>query len=243
MKALWDGSLQGSGYGAPELRQYYQKSMSRSLVLSIALQIVCFAAYYVFRAPEDQREPPRIAEVIPYRFLIPPSLFQTNISSSAVASAKNLLRPKYAIPIPVADPFVDSSITIPSQRQPGENSGVYGEVFVPGGGVDQAIELEDDVEPAPFRPIEKVPEIAKRVEPKYPEAAIRAGIEGTVVLSVWVDRLGRVRKAVVLRSDAPILVVSAKEAAMQWVFTPAIMQHNPVSVWVSIPFTFKLSGK
>jgi TonB family protein len=243
MKALWDGSLQSSGYGAPELRQYYQKYMSRSLVLSIALQIVCVVTYYVLAVPERRIEPQRIAEVIPYRSLIPPSLFQTSISSSATTSAQSLLRPKYAIPIPVAVPFDDSSSATLFQGHPGENSNVEGGAFVSGTGMDDAVKREDDIEPAPFRPVEKEPKIVKRVEPKYPEAAIRAGIEGMVVLNVWVDRLGRVRKTVVLKSTAPILDASAREAAMLWVFSPGIMQHNPVSVWVSIPFYFRLGGK
>jgi outer membrane biosynthesis protein TonB len=33
----------------------------------------------------------------------------------------------------------------------------------------------------------------------------------------------------------------AVAAAMQWVFTPAVMNNGPVAVWVSIPFKFKLN--
>jgi protein TonB len=244
MKASWDGSLRSSGYGAPELRQYYQKYMSRSLVLSIALQIGCVAAYYAYRTPEDRIEPPRIAEVILHRFPIPPSLFQATVSSSAANGAKSQLHPTYAIPVPVANPFVDTNSAFPTLQQLGKNSGVYSDVMVSGTGFDPMTEWEDDnFEPPPFRPIEKPPEIVKKIEPKYPEIAVRAGIEGTVFLNVWVDKMGRVRKAVVLRSEAQVLNSSAEDAAMQWLFTPAIMQHSPVSVWVSIPFRFKLEGK
>jgi TonB family protein len=243
MKPMLDGSLHRSGYGAPELRQYYQKYMSRSLMLSIVLQIACVTSYYFFQAPEGRIEPPRIAEVISYRSLIPPSLFQRSLSSSTSTGTKSVVRPRYAIPIPAVDPLVDSNNTIPSQRQLGEPSGTYSEFTIVGDGADHAINPEDDnVEPSPFRAIEKTPQVVKRVGPRYPESAIRAGIEGSVILNMWVDRTGKVRKAVVIKSDADILNTSAIEAAMQWVFTPAIMQHGPVSVWVSIPFRFKLRG-
>lgn len=241
-----DGSLRRSGYGATELRQYYQKYMVFSLALSIVLQVVLVTAFYAFRAPEKTSELPRIAEFVPYRSLIPPSLFQTNIPSSASRSsvAKSTVAPNFAIPIPVEDPIVDSNNTVPSQRQPWANDGVFGDAAFFGNVGDQAISLDDDnVEPPPFRPIEKTPEIVRRVEPKYPESAVRGGIEGSVILNIWVDKTGKVRRAVVLRSDAEILNSSAIEAAMQWVFTPAIMQRAPVSVWVSIPFRFRLRDK
>jgi TonB family protein len=62
-------------------------------------------------------------------------------------------------------------------------------------------------------------------------------------VKVWVDKEGKVRKAVVLKSDAEIFNQAATDAAQQWVFTPAVMQKGPVAVWVSIPFRFRLSNK
>ncbi|GAG02318.1 unnamed protein product, partial [marine sediment metagenome] len=35
----------------------------------------------------------------------------------------------------------------------------------------------------------------------------------------------------------------AVKAAMSFVFTPAYMNNGPVSVWVSIPFKFKLADR
>ncbi len=68
-------------------------------------------------------------------------------------------------------------------------------------------------------------------------------MEGTVYLKLWVDREGKVRKAVVLKSDADVLEQPAIDAAMQFVFTPAMQHNGPVSVWVSIPFRFNLRGQ
>lgn len=241
-----DGSLRGSGYGALEVRQYYQKYMARSLAFSIVLQTVCVTAFHAFHADEISGEPPRIAEFIPYQYLVPPSLLNGTKPSSSSPSlvTKGIERPKFALPIPVPDPFVDPNNTVPSQQKPWANSGTESDGSVFGNPRDQRVTWDDEnVEPPPFRPVERMPEIVRRVEPTYPESAVRAGIEGLVVLNIWVDKTGKVRKALFLQSESEILNSSAIDAAMRWVFTPAIMQHGPVSVWVSIPFRFKLRGE
>jgi protein TonB len=112
-----------------------------------------------------------------------------------------------------------------------------------GAQIEQDIQIEDDAPPPDFVAYEKEPVVVRKVDPKYPEIALRAGLEGNVYLKVWVDKEGKVRKAVVLKSDAEIFNQAAIDAATQWVFTPAVMQKGPVSVWVSIPFRFRLSNK
>jgi TonB family protein len=102
---------------------------------------------------------------------------------------------------------------------------------------------DDETPPADYVPYEKAPEAVRQVQPKYPDVATRAGLEGTVWVKIWVDRQGKPKKAVVQKSDAEIFNRPATEAAMQWIFTPATTKNGPVSVWVSIPFRFKLEGK
>ncbi len=62
----------------------------------------------------------------------------------------------------------------------------------------------DDTPPPDFVPVEKEPQIVNEVIPKYPELAQRAGIEGRVIVKIWVDKDGKPHKAVVLKSDADI---------------------------------------
>ncbi len=85
--------------------------------------------------------------------------------------------------------------------------------------------------------------VLQKADPVYPELALRAGLEGNVFVKVWVDKTGSVKKVVVLRADAEIFVYPAVEAAKKWTFTPATNQGKPVSVWVSIPFGFRLKGR
>jgi TonB family protein len=51
---------------------------------------------------------------------------------------------------------------------------------------------------------------------------------------------GHVTHTLVARSDADIFNEAALEAARQWVFTPALMQQQPVAVWIVIEFHFSL---
>lgn len=94
-----------------------------------------------------------------------------------------------------------------------------------------------------FVPYDKEPQIVKTVEPKYPEPALRAGLEGKVIVKMWVDKEGKVKQVVVLKSDAEIFNEPAIEAAKQFVFTPASMNKKPIAVWVSYPFRFQLPDK
>jgi protein TonB len=79
------------------------------------------------------------------------------------------------------------------------------------------------------------------VKPRYPEAARRRGIEGTVLLKVRVTEQGRVEAVQVERSAGySELDESATEAVQRWRFEPARRSGEPVAVWVLIPVEFRL---
>ena len=96
---------------------------------------------------------------------------------------------------------------------------------------------------ADFVPYDKEPQIVKKVDPTYPEPARRTGLEGKVIVKMWVDREGKVKQVVVLKSDADIFNEAAIAAAKQFLFTPAYLNNVPVDVWVSFPFRFHLVEK
>jgi periplasmic protein TonB len=109
--------------------------------------------------------------------------------------------------------------------------------------IQQDIKIDDDAPPADFVPVEKEPQVIKKVEPKYPDLAMRAGLEGKVWVKIWVDKEGKPKQVVILKSDAEIFNEPAVDAAKQFLFTPAYMNNGPVSVWVSVPFKFKLADR
>jgi TonB family protein len=93
--------------------------------------------------------------------------------------------------------------------------------------------------------VDEFPAVTKSVNPVYPEEAKKNGIEGTIVLKVLVDKDGNVKKAeVTRRTDGSVaLEQAAIDAAKQWTFKPATIKKQPVQIWVSLPFKFKLSEK
>jgi protein TonB len=174
----------------------------------------------------------------------PPSITQTAAAPS-VAMAANAVKPSIGIPVPVPDAEVNPEQTFATQQELQQQTAPVTEGTGSGSGVAIQPDLKiDDNEPPPdFVPYEKEPTVVKKIEPKYPEIALRAGLEGNVFLKVWVTKEGKVKEAHIIKSDAEIFNQAAIDAALQWVFTPAVMQKGPVAVWVSIPFRFRLTGK
>jgi protein TonB len=109
-----------------------------------------------------------------------------------------------------------------------------------GGAIIVPETIEEEIPPDIFKPAEKPPVPVVYPAPGYPEIAQRAGIEGTVWVRIWVTKEGKAKRAEMLKSDSDLFDQSALDAAMHWVFTPAVMNNGPVAVWVSIPFRFKL---
>lgn len=86
------------------------------------------------------------------------------------------------------------------------------------------------------------PRLVKDVKPKYTSAAMEAGIQGTVLLDVVVQKDGTVGDVEVTRSlDTQYgLDEQAVEAVKQWRFRPGRKDGEAVPVLVEIEFTFTL---
>jgi len=102
---------------------------------------------------------------------------------------------------------------------------------------------QDSQDPPDFVQVDKQPIPLKTVQPQYPDSARRAGIEGTVYVKILVDKEGKARKAVVIKSDAEIFNEPSVKAALGWTFKPAMLNGKPVAVWAALPFHFKLGSK
>ena len=78
-----------------------------------------------------------------------------------------------------------------------------------------------------------------RVNPVYPELAIRARVSGTVVLAAIIDEEGNVTNLKVL-SGHPFLTKAAVEAVSQWKYRPTILNGEPVSVSAGVTVVFRI---
>ena len=92
-----------------------------------------------------------------------------------------------------------------------------------------------------FIPYDDPPQPLSSIRPVYPEIAQEAGIEGTVVVQVFVDKKGRVQDTLILKG---IPNTGLDEAAVMAIkktrFRPAKQRERAVGVWISIPVNFRL---
>src|SRR5262249_32073167 len=85
------------------------------------------------------------------------------------------------------------------------------------------------------------PVLLKRVDPIYPQQALDAGVEGTVVLELHIDAKGAVEHVHVLSSPGFGLDEASIVAAKQFQFKPATEDHVPVATKVAYEQRFAIS--
>ncbi|MBS4028056.1 MAG: TonB family protein [Ignavibacteriales bacterium] len=105
---------------------------------------------------------------------------------------------------------------------------------------EQEEALRDTSDPPEFVPFEVQPVPEKTVNPEYPKEALEKGIEGKVIVKLALRKNGTVKKAVVIQSENEIFNNASINAAMGWKFSPAMLEGRPLSVWVTVPFQFRL---
>ncbi|MBI4535280.1 MAG: energy transducer TonB [Ignavibacteriae bacterium] len=232
----------GAQYGAIELKRVYQKYWLLGMSIAVALHLVVVGSYYLIEILRAEEPPVMNVRIMKYSDLGPPPSITSANTPPPIAVSAPVAKPTVGAPVPVPDAEVSPEQTIATQTEMSQEIAPIVEGTGDGIAIEQDI-IIDDGPPADFVPVEKEPVIVKRVEPKYPELAMRAGLEGRVIVKIWVDKEGKSKQVVILKSDAEIFNEAAVEAAKQWVFTPAYMNNGPVSVWVSVPFKFKLADK
>jgi protein TonB len=104
---------------------------------------------------------------------------------------------------------------------------------------------EEPIQQDPPRPVrldwrsEEATPIVK-VNPVYPDLAVKARAQGVVILEVLVDQQGEPQKVKVLRS-LPLLESAAVDAVKRWRWKPYMVGDQGVPFWVTVTVTFKLT--
>jgi periplasmic protein TonB len=232
-------------YGATELKRVYQRYWTIAFCIAVAVHMGIVGSYYLIGLLSEEEPPMVMVRIMKYSDLGPPPSITSANTPPPIAVSAPTAKPTVGAPVPVPDAEVSPEQTMATQTEMSQTVAPISEGAAGEGGVEiqQDIKIDEDAPPADFVPVEKEPVPIKRVEPKYPELAMRAGLEGKVWVKIWVDKEGKPRQVVVLKSDAEIFNEPAVEAAKQWLFTPAYMNNGPVAVWVSIPFRFKLADR
>ncbi len=105
---------------------------------------------------------------------------------------------------------------------------------------------ESDEEADIFVVVEEMPELVGGIKSlydviQYPDLALRAGIEGTVVVQFVIETDGKPTNLNVMKSAGSILDTAALEAIAKLRFKPGKQRGKPVRVRYAMPVRFKLT--
>jgi protein TonB len=170
-------------------------------------------------------------------------------------AARAAVAPRPAPKAPtVASGFV-APIEVPEEIRPeqgldlGVEGGVPGGVEggVPGGVVGGVVGGLPDAPPPPAATPVRVggdvrePRKVLDAAPVYPDLAVKAHLEGIVIIEATIDAHGRVVDARLLRS-VPMLDEAALEAVRKWVYTPTLLSGVPTPVVMTVTVNFQLKA-
>jgi protein TonB len=155
-------------------------------------------------------------------------------------------------PVPQEAPKFQAPVEVPEEIAPEESldlgveGGVPGGVEggVPGGVVGGVVGGLPDA-PPPQQAVRvggqiKEPKKLKNIDPKYPDIAKQARVQGVVILECTISPQGKVTDVKVLRG-IPLLDAAAIEAVKQWVYSPTLLNGVPVPVIMTVTVNFRLS--
>ncbi|MBI4551250.1 MAG: energy transducer TonB [Candidatus Latescibacteria bacterium] len=228
-----------------ELKQVYQSFFWKSFLCASAFVLFLAVDYYVVMAVRESRKV-YSTRIVKYSDLGPPPPL-TDAPPMPEVPVSAPARPVVGIPEPVPDTEVSAEQTIATQTEMSQGIAPIirdtgAQNIIVEAPKEEKIVVEEEVLPAPdeFVAFEELPVPISQQQPKYPEMARRAGVEGMVILHVLIDKSGKVRDVRVIKGIGAGLDEAAVEAVRQWIYTPAIQNHKPVAVWVSQPMRFKL---
>ncbi|MCL4549567.1 MAG: energy transducer TonB [Bacteroidetes bacterium] len=235
-------------YGAFELKQLYPRNYAVGVAIAIFLHLLGIGSYYFYQAmtKEDSDNIPTV-RIMKYSELGPPPSI-ANEAPPQIAIAAQVAPPTVGVPVPVPDEQAPPEQTIATQQEMSKQAApaLGNDVGTGAAQITQDIKIEqqtDDPDMNAFVAVEKLPEMVVAAKPEYPEIAKRAGITGKVFVKVLVDKEGRPKKAVVIKTDSELFNQSAVEAAMKSAFTPALQNNHPIAVWIVLPYRFTLADQ
>ena len=230
-----------AAYGYQELRLFHQRYMMLAMLAAIFVQFAIVGGYHLAEWLKPLDPPIKVIKISIETLLPPPSTHEQlpNIGAPIISSSF-----KIGIPVPVPEYDVNPDKTFAGQDDLRNIADHQWDVVGPG-----KVEIEPltnppaDPDPLPdkYECVERPPEIVMTSVPEYPDLARRIGLDGSATINVLVDKEGKVKKALLMKSSDDVFIQPALEAAKKWIFTPALMNGKPVLVWVAIPFRFRLA--
>jgi TonB family protein len=81
--------------------------------------------------------------------------------------------------------------------------------------------------------------LSQKVQPNYPEQALKAGLQGAVVLQAWIGTDGNIRELKLVRGSL-LLGQAAYKAVKQWRYKPYLLNGRAVEAQTFVTVNFRL---
>ncbi len=233
-------------YGAFELKRCYQKNMFTGTIVSGLIPLVIFLCFVIAGLLSPAEVPvPTKDRVIKIGPPPPPTAFKP-VKKRIYAKPKEFTPPQFAVPRPVEDDAIETvnvlatinqKVLVDKNNIP-DNPGVYSDPDAEYAGIVEELIPPPDT----FIPRTQNPHLVTAPQPKYPEMARQAGIEGHVWVQIYVDAEGNVIKAEIQKPSGANAGFEEAALAAAWgrIYRPAMQNDQPVGVWISYKVTFKL---
>lgn len=255
-------------YGAYQMRRQYTRYLSRSAIIAFLLfmSVTALPKMISWIAPADSEETDTIIpDVIILESLssieAPEKEKEPEVQPDLPSPpARPMPTVAFPIPKPTPDDEVVQDEPFPEDddldekkvgltTQDGDDEGLdYNwDDFGDGTGTPDEVEgFLDDAEDDPYKYVhlENPPRPVNMDELKdligYPPLAVEAGIEGEVVLRIYIDKRGDYLKHIVAKNPHPILTRAVEKQIHHLKMTPGIQGTRPIKVWVTLPVSFSL---
>jgi protein TonB len=211
--------------------------------VALAVGIVVFMAWLLWTRSRPAEPTTRPVKIVRFTELgVPPSIARTQ-APPALNIVQSVAPPSIGVPEPVPDEVAPRQ-TIATVTEMSEAVAPVSMSDL-GLGAGDSIVVDLDIPPGgrpgpeEFVAVEEEPVRVSIDAPVFPQVALDAGVEGTVIVRALVGKDGKVIDCVVIEGHQ-LLREAAIACARTAVFRPALLQKQPVEVWVMMPITFKL---
>ena len=210
------------------------KDDRKPMRVAIVLALLAHAVFFVMQIPEGRETPLRIGKEKPIyavkqvRFQPPPPRAEQQVPQKR--------EKKRVVPIPdptpeEPEPIRVAEIEVPDVDVYSETDSLFGVPEGPPGPSIGAVRISGGITP---------PEKIYAPTPRYTEEGRQSRTQGVVILEAVVDAEGNVHDVKVLKGLPNGLSESAVETALEWKYKPALLDGQPIAVFLNLTIRFTL---
>jgi periplasmic protein TonB len=186
------------------------------------------------------KRPPAITVTMSYKKKPAPPKLPPKVTVKKI-NKKEVIKPRQVIKTPAPVKVEEKSVAPEPQSM--QNADIQEDVTYSRSAASEEVDTQPSETEAVIPAVitEAEPLYKVNPEPPYPKMARKRGYQGTVILSVLVNKEGRAENLWVFESSGyNILDNTAIDAVKEWLFEPGKQGDTPVDMWVQVPVKFEI---